>query len=192
MRPDLVLGLGSEKEARMLASNFADDLGSAVHYALDTTHAIAVCPFHLDLTIRIGDDAAERGQGRRSEHRYLRFPDLRAECGGETRPPESDARDSDGGGRIRHLVPSPPGTKPRRCKGSFLTGRLKLSPLARRKTQRRPHRFCTDSRNMWTSPCPAIRNSCHANRRERRSNADKGRSAQRSEFNTAQQVPARS
>lgn len=80
MRPDLVLGLGSE-EARMLASNFADDLGSAVHYALETTHAIAVCPFHLDLTIRIGDDAAERGQGRRSEHRYLRFPDLRAECG---------------------------------------------------------------------------------------------------------------
>jgi hypothetical protein len=59
MRPDLVLGLGSEKEARMLASNFADDLGSAVHYALETTHAIAVCPFHLDLTIRIGDDAAE-------------------------------------------------------------------------------------------------------------------------------------
>jgi hypothetical protein len=37
----------------------ADDLGSAVHYALETTHAIAVCPFHLDQTIRIGDDAAE-------------------------------------------------------------------------------------------------------------------------------------
>jgi hypothetical protein len=38
---------------------YADDLGSAVHYALETTHAIAICPFHLDLTIRIGDDAAE-------------------------------------------------------------------------------------------------------------------------------------
>ncbi|WP_196238922.1 MULTISPECIES: hypothetical protein [Bradyrhizobium] len=37
----------------------ADDLGSAVHYALETTRAIAVCPFHLDVTIRIGDDAAE-------------------------------------------------------------------------------------------------------------------------------------
>ena len=37
----------------------ADDLVSAVHYALETTHAIAVCPFHLDQTIRIGDDAAE-------------------------------------------------------------------------------------------------------------------------------------
>jgi hypothetical protein len=40
-------------------SYYADDLGSAVHYALETTHAIAVCPFHLDQTIRIGDDPAE-------------------------------------------------------------------------------------------------------------------------------------
>lgn len=83
-----------------------------------------------------------------------------------------------------------PGTKPRRCKGRFLTGRLKLSPLARRKTQRRPHRFCTDRRTCGQARAPAIRNSCHANRRERRSNADKGRSAQRSELNPAQQVPA--
>jgi hypothetical protein len=43
----------------MSVSSFADDLGSAVHYALETTHAITVCPFHLDVTIRIGDDAAE-------------------------------------------------------------------------------------------------------------------------------------
>jgi hypothetical protein len=43
----------------MSASSYADDLGSAVHYALETTHAVTVCPFHLDLTIRIGDDAAE-------------------------------------------------------------------------------------------------------------------------------------
>ena len=43
----------------MSQGSYADDLGSAVHYALETTHAIAVCPFHLDLTIRIGDDAAE-------------------------------------------------------------------------------------------------------------------------------------
>jgi hypothetical protein len=50
---------GSEQEARMSPSSYADDLGSAVHYALETTHAIAVCPFHLDLTIRMGDDAAE-------------------------------------------------------------------------------------------------------------------------------------
>lgn len=26
---------------------------------------------------------------------------------------------------------------------------------------RRPHRFCTDPRNTWTSPRPAIRNPCH-------------------------------
>jgi hypothetical protein len=43
----------------MSASNYADDLGSAVHYALETTHAVTICPFHLDLTIRTGDDAAE-------------------------------------------------------------------------------------------------------------------------------------
>jgi len=49
----------SEQEARMSVTSYADDLGSAVHYALETTHAIAICPFHLDLTIRTGDDAAE-------------------------------------------------------------------------------------------------------------------------------------
>ena len=43
----------------MPETSYADDLSSAVHYALETTHAIAVCPFHLDVTIRIGDDAAE-------------------------------------------------------------------------------------------------------------------------------------
>jgi hypothetical protein len=43
----------------MPTSSYADDLGSAVHDALETTHAIAVCPFHLDLMIRTGDDAAE-------------------------------------------------------------------------------------------------------------------------------------
>jgi hypothetical protein len=59
MGPKLVLGPSSEKEARMSESKLADDLGSAVHHALETTHAIAVCPFHLDLTIRVGDDAAE-------------------------------------------------------------------------------------------------------------------------------------
>jgi hypothetical protein len=43
----------------MSVTYYADDLGSAVHYALETTHAIALCPFHLDQTIRIGNDAAE-------------------------------------------------------------------------------------------------------------------------------------
>ena len=36
-----------------------DDLSGVVRYALDTTRATAVCPFHDDVTIRIGDDAAE-------------------------------------------------------------------------------------------------------------------------------------
>jgi hypothetical protein len=43
----------------MSVTSHADDLGSAVHYALETTHAIAICPFHLDVTIRVGDDAVE-------------------------------------------------------------------------------------------------------------------------------------
>jgi hypothetical protein len=30
-----------------------------VRYALETTRAIAVCPFHSEVTIRVGDDAAE-------------------------------------------------------------------------------------------------------------------------------------
>ena len=43
----------------MSVANHADNLSSAVRYALETTRAIAVCPFHLDVIIRIGDDAAE-------------------------------------------------------------------------------------------------------------------------------------
>jgi hypothetical protein len=36
-----------------------DVLSAAVRYALETTRAIAICPFHLDVTVRVGDDAAE-------------------------------------------------------------------------------------------------------------------------------------
>jgi hypothetical protein len=36
-----------------------DDLESAVRGALLTTRATAACPFHPDVTIRVGDDAAE-------------------------------------------------------------------------------------------------------------------------------------
>jgi len=39
--------------------DYADDLSGTVRYALETTRAVAVCPFHSDETIRIGDDAAE-------------------------------------------------------------------------------------------------------------------------------------
>jgi hypothetical protein len=37
----------------------ADNLSSLVRYALETTRATVTCPFHLEVTIRIGDDAAE-------------------------------------------------------------------------------------------------------------------------------------
>ena len=43
----------------MSVDSYVDHLESAVRYALLTTRAIAVCPFHPDVTIRIGDDAAE-------------------------------------------------------------------------------------------------------------------------------------
>ena len=37
----------------------SDDLAAVVRYALETTRATTVCPFHDDVTIRVGDDAAE-------------------------------------------------------------------------------------------------------------------------------------
>ena len=43
----------------MFPKGYADDLSATVRYALETTRAIAVCPFHSDVTIRVGDDAAE-------------------------------------------------------------------------------------------------------------------------------------
>ena len=46
-----------------------DDLASVVRYALETTRATAVCPFHLTVTIRVGDDGAET-------HAYIRAGEL--------------------------------------------------------------------------------------------------------------------
>ncbi|MCW1990841.1 hypothetical protein ABIF34_003353 [Bradyrhizobium japonicum] len=43
----------------MSVEDYADDLSATVHYALETTRAVAVCPFHSEVTIRVGDDAAE-------------------------------------------------------------------------------------------------------------------------------------
>ena len=36
-----------------------DNLSAVVRYALESTRATAVCPFHLDVMVRVGDDAAE-------------------------------------------------------------------------------------------------------------------------------------
>ena len=36
-----------------------DDLHSVVRYALVSTRATAICPFHFDVTVRVGSDAAE-------------------------------------------------------------------------------------------------------------------------------------
>ena len=43
----------------MLADIHTDDLTAVVRYALETTRATTVCPFHDDVVVRIGDDAAE-------------------------------------------------------------------------------------------------------------------------------------
>ena len=43
----------------MSAKDYADDLSATVRYAPETTRAIAVCPFHCEVSIRVGDDAAE-------------------------------------------------------------------------------------------------------------------------------------
>jgi hypothetical protein len=47
------------QEARMSVNDRADNLASAVRYAPETTRATAVCPFNANVTIRVGDDAAE-------------------------------------------------------------------------------------------------------------------------------------
>ena len=36
-----------------------DDLSAVVRYALESTRATVACPFHWDVTIRVGHDAAE-------------------------------------------------------------------------------------------------------------------------------------
>ena len=49
----------------MSANSSTDSLFSAVRNALKTTRATAICPFHENVTVRLGDDAAET-------HAYLR------------------------------------------------------------------------------------------------------------------------
>jgi hypothetical protein len=49
----------------MSVDSWTDDLASVVRYALTTARATAICPFHDNVTIRVGDDAAET-------HAYLR------------------------------------------------------------------------------------------------------------------------
>ena len=47
------------KEALMSIAAEVDDLELAMRNVLLTTRATAVCPFHQEVTIRVGDDAAE-------------------------------------------------------------------------------------------------------------------------------------
>jgi hypothetical protein len=49
------------------AADYADDLSATVRYALETTRAIVVYPFHCEVSIRMGDDAAESHAFERSQ-----------------------------------------------------------------------------------------------------------------------------
>jgi hypothetical protein len=49
----------------MSVDSWTDDLAFVVRYALTTTRATAMCPFHHNVTIRVGDDGAET-------HAYVR------------------------------------------------------------------------------------------------------------------------
>lgn len=43
----------------MYPKHAGDTVSSAVRYALLSTHAVIVCPFHCDEIVRVCDDAAE-------------------------------------------------------------------------------------------------------------------------------------
>ena len=58
----------------MSVKSRTDDLASAVRYALETTRATAICPFHGNVIIRVGDDDAEK-------HAYLRACNIVKSCG---------------------------------------------------------------------------------------------------------------
>jgi hypothetical protein len=49
----------------MSVDSWTEDLASVIRYALTTTRAIVICPFHDNVTIRVRDDAAET-------HAYVR------------------------------------------------------------------------------------------------------------------------
>ena len=49
----------------MSVDSWTGHLASVVQYALTTTRATTICPFHDSVTIRVGDDAAET-------HAYVR------------------------------------------------------------------------------------------------------------------------
>ena len=53
------------KRSLLSVDSWTDDIASVVRYALTTTRATAICPFHDNVTIRVGDDAAET-------HAYVR------------------------------------------------------------------------------------------------------------------------
>jgi hypothetical protein len=60
----------------MSVDSWTEDLVSVVRYALTTTRATVICPFHDNVTIRVRDDAAET-------HAYVRATKV-IKCDGTT------------------------------------------------------------------------------------------------------------
>jgi hypothetical protein len=52
--------LNQKQEAKMSVKDYHDDVELAARSALAKAKAIEVCQFHTDVTIRVGDEDAER------------------------------------------------------------------------------------------------------------------------------------
>ena len=70
----IAANVGQAEVVMSSSTRIDDDLASVVRYALETTRATAVCPFHLTVTVRIGDDGAET-------HAYVRARRIRKSDG---------------------------------------------------------------------------------------------------------------
>jgi hypothetical protein len=55
-----MLCLAQSRGGAMSLNDYVDDREGAARYALAKAKAIEVCPFHPEVTIRVGDDDAER------------------------------------------------------------------------------------------------------------------------------------
>ena len=70
----------------MLGAASNDDLEAFVRHALLTTRATVVCPFHPEVIIRVGDDAAET-------HAYFRARNIIKSDGTSYEHEDFDGRD---------------------------------------------------------------------------------------------------
>lgn len=63
---------GSRQESHMTSNGYSDNVSALVRYALETTRATTVCPFHDGVVIRVGDDGRKPRFRARQEDRQER------------------------------------------------------------------------------------------------------------------------